>query len=96
MPEPGQHDDVFSWHQATVGPRQLNVSQGYYVNILTHTLVVPDDIQEMTTLICVTDAYIYIDPYGAALGYEDALSWSGHQPATLLSSHAAMLVAASP
>ena len=102
-------------------PLILNVSQGYYINILrvrqagvlsrhrhsgpvhaltlrgkwrylehnwiasagdyafeppgeTHTLVVPDDVTEMATLFHVTGAYIYVDPYGAALGYEDVFT----------------------
>jgi 2,4'-dihydroxyacetophenone dioxygenase len=40
----------------------------------THTLVVPDDIQEMATLFHVTGGYTYIDPYGTALGYEDVFT----------------------
>ena len=102
-------------------PLLLNVSQGYYLNILrvraagvlsrhrhhgpvhaftlrgtwrylehdwvasvgdyafepageTHTLVVPDDVQEMATLFHVTGGYTYIDPYGVALGYEDVFT----------------------
>jgi 2,4'-dihydroxyacetophenone dioxygenase len=102
-------------------PLILNVSQGYYINILrvrasgvlsrhrhggpvhaltlrgrwrylehdwvasagdyafepageTHTLVVPDDVQEMATLFYVTGSYTYVDPYGAALGYEDVFT----------------------
>jgi quercetin dioxygenase-like cupin family protein len=102
-------------------PLLLNVSQGYYINILrvrtsgvlsrhrhhgpvhgftlrgtwrylehdwvasvgdyafepageTHTLVVPDDVQEMATLFHVTGGYTYIDPYGVALGYEDVFT----------------------
>lgn len=37
----------------------------------THTLVVPDDVEEMVTLFHVTGGYTYVDPDGAALGYED-------------------------
>jgi len=102
-------------------PLILNVSQGYYVNILrvrrsgvlsrhrhsgpvhaltlrgkwrylehdwvasagdyafeppgeTHTLVVPDDVQEMATLFHVTGGYTYVDPQGVALGYEDVFT----------------------
>jgi hypothetical protein len=102
-------------------PLILNVSQGYYINILrvrasgvlsrcrhsgpvhaltlrgrwrylehdwvasagdytfepageTHTLVVSDDVQEMATLFHVTGGYTYVDPYGAALGYEDVFT----------------------
>ena len=102
-------------------PLILNVSQGYYINILrvrasgvlsrhrhsgpvhaltlrgkwrylehdwvatvgdyafeppgeTHTLVVPDDVDEMMTLFHVTGNYTYVDPYGLALGYEDVFT----------------------
>lgn len=102
-------------------PLLLNVSQGYYLNILrvrgsgvlsrhrhhgpvhaftlrgtwrylehdwvasagdyafepageTHTLVVPDGVQEMATLFHVTGGYTYVDPYGVALGYEDVFT----------------------
>lgn len=102
-------------------PLILNVSQGYYINILrvrasgvlsrhrhsgpvhaltlrgrwrylehdwvasagdyafepageTHTLVVPDDVDEMATLFHVTGGYTYVDPYGVALGYEDVFT----------------------
>jgi 2,4'-dihydroxyacetophenone dioxygenase len=40
----------------------------------THTLVVPDDVEEMVTLFHVTSGYTYVDPYGVALGYEDAFT----------------------
>lgn len=106
-------------------PLLLNVSQGYYINILrvraagvlsrhrhhgpvhaftlrgtwrylehdwvasagdyafepageTHTLVVPDDAEGMTTLFHVTGGYTYIDPYGVALGYEDVFTKLEH------------------
>jgi quercetin dioxygenase-like cupin family protein len=102
-------------------PLILNVTQGYYINILrvrssgvlsrhrhsgpvhaftlrgkwrylehdwvasagdyafeppgeTHTLVVPDDVQEMATLFHVTGGYTYVDPQGVALGYEDVFT----------------------
>lgn len=102
-------------------PLVLNVSQGYYVNILrvrcsgvlsrhrhsgpvhaftlrgrwhylehdweakpgdyvfeppgeTHTLIVPDDVDEMATLFHVTGGYTYVDPYGKAVGYEDVFT----------------------
>lgn len=102
-------------------PLILNVSQGYYVNILrvrasgvlsrhrhsgpvhaltlrgqwrylehdwvasagdyafeppgeTHTLVVPDGVDEMATLFHVSGSYTYVDPYGVALGYEDVFT----------------------
>ncbi len=40
----------------------------------THTLVVPDDVDEMATLFHVTGGYTYVDPYGAATGYEDVFT----------------------
>jgi 2,4'-dihydroxyacetophenone dioxygenase len=44
----------------------------------THTLVVPDDVQEMATLFHVTGGYIYVDPFGVALGYEDVFTKLEH------------------
>jgi len=102
-------------------PLLLNVSQGYYVNLLrvrragvlsrhrhsgpvhaitlrgrwyylehdwiattgsyafeppgeTHTLVVPDDVEEMVTLFHVTGGYTYVTPDGVAAGYEDVFT----------------------
>lgn len=102
-------------------PLLLNVSQGYYLNLLrvkragvlsrhrhagpvhaftlrgrwyylehdwvaeeggyafeppgeTHTLVVPDDVPDMITLFHVTGGYVYVDPDGNALGYEDVFT----------------------
>ena len=102
-------------------PLVLNVSQGYYLNLLrvrnsgvlsrhrhagpvhaftlrgrwrylehaweavpgsyayeppgeTHTLVVPEDVSEMVTLFHVTGGYVYVDPDGVALGYEDVFT----------------------
>jgi len=102
-------------------PLMLNVSEGYYVNLLrvkragvlsrhrhsgpvhaftlrgrwhylehdwiadegsyafeppgeTHTLVVPEDVPDMITLFHVTGGYVYVDPQGAALGYEDVFT----------------------
>ncbi len=40
----------------------------------THTLVVPDGIEEMVTLFHVTGGYTYVDPEGEALGYEDVFT----------------------
>ena len=40
----------------------------------THTLVVPDDVPEMITLFHVTGGYVYVDPDGVALGYEDVFT----------------------
>lgn len=40
----------------------------------THTLVVPDDVDEMITLFHVTGSYVYVDPDGEAVAYEDAFT----------------------
>lgn len=40
----------------------------------THTLVVPDGCDEMLTLFQVTGALIYVDPHGAAIGYDDVFT----------------------
>lgn len=40
----------------------------------THTLVVPDDVQEMMTLFHVTGGYTYVDPYGTPLAVEDVFT----------------------
>ncbi len=40
----------------------------------THTLVIPDGVEEMVTLFHVTGGYTYVDPYGKALGYEDVFT----------------------
>ncbi|MDP2119269.1 MAG: 2,4'-dihydroxyacetophenone dioxygenase family protein [Hoeflea sp.] len=40
----------------------------------THTLVVPDDVEEMITLFHVTGGYVYVDPQGNAMGYEDVFT----------------------
>jgi quercetin dioxygenase-like cupin family protein len=39
-----------------------------------HTLVVPDDVEEMMTLFHVSGALVYVDPYGTATGYEDVFT----------------------
>ncbi|MDT5064432.1 MAG: 2,4-dihydroxyacetophenone dioxygenase [Mycobacterium sp.] len=40
----------------------------------THTLVVPEDVPEMVTLFHVTGTYVYVDPDGGAVGYEDVFT----------------------
>ena len=40
----------------------------------THTLVVPDDVQEMITLFHITGCMIYVDPWGKQTGYEDVFT----------------------
>lgn len=40
----------------------------------THTLVVPEGCEEMITVFSVGGALIYIDPEGAAIGYDDVFT----------------------
>ncbi len=40
----------------------------------THTLVVPEDCQEMITLFQVTGALIYVSPDGRPIGYDDVFT----------------------
>ena len=40
----------------------------------THTLVVPDDVDEMITYFQVNGVMYYVDPYGEPLGYEDVFT----------------------
>lgn len=40
----------------------------------THTLVVPDDVEEMITLFQVNGIMLYVDPDGRAIGYEDVFT----------------------
>ena len=40
----------------------------------THTLVVPDDVEEMLTLFQVNGVMYYVDPWGKPLGYEDVFT----------------------
>ena len=40
----------------------------------THTLVVPDDVDEMITLFQVTGVMYYVDPWGEPRGYEDVFT----------------------
>jgi 2,4'-dihydroxyacetophenone dioxygenase len=40
----------------------------------THTLVVPEDVEEMITLFQVNGIMLYVDPVGNTLGYEDVFS----------------------
>ncbi|MGR3511628.1 MAG: 2,4'-dihydroxyacetophenone dioxygenase family protein [Paracoccaceae bacterium] len=40
----------------------------------THTLVVPEDVDEMITYFQVNGTMIYVDPYGAVQGYEDVFT----------------------
>lgn len=40
----------------------------------THTLVVPDDVEEMITLFQVNGVMCYVDPWGKVTGYEDVFT----------------------
>jgi 2,4'-dihydroxyacetophenone dioxygenase len=40
----------------------------------THTLVVPDDVEEMITFFQVNGVMYYVDPWGKHLGYEDVFT----------------------
>lgn len=40
----------------------------------THTLVVPDDVDEMITYFQVNGVMYYVDPWGKPLGYEDVFT----------------------
>lgn len=40
----------------------------------THTLVVPDDVEEMITYFQVNGIMYYVDPWGKNLGYEDVFT----------------------
>jgi quercetin dioxygenase-like cupin family protein len=40
----------------------------------THTLVVPDDVEEMITYFQVNGVMCYVDPYGEVMGYEDVFT----------------------
>ena len=40
----------------------------------THTLVVPDDVEEMITYFQVNGVMLYVDPYGKTMGYEDVFT----------------------
>ena len=40
----------------------------------THTLVVPEDVEEMITFFQVNGIMSYVDPWGKLLGYEDVFT----------------------
>jgi len=40
----------------------------------THTLVVPDDVDEMITYFQVNGVMLYVDPFGNTMGYEDVFT----------------------
>ncbi len=43
-----------------------------------HTLVVPEDVEEMVTLFHVSGCYTYVDPFGTTLGLEDVFTKLEH------------------
>jgi hypothetical protein len=40
----------------------------------THTLVVPEDVEEMITLFQVNGVMYYVDPWGKGVGFEDVFT----------------------
>lgn len=40
----------------------------------THTLVVPEDVEEMITMFHVNGMMVYVDPHGAVTGYDDVFT----------------------
>ncbi len=40
----------------------------------THTLIVPDDVEEMITYFQVNGTMLYVDPWGETIGFEDVFS----------------------
>lgn len=40
----------------------------------THTLVVPDDVDEMITMFQVNGVMLYVDPWGKTMGFEDVFT----------------------
>ena len=40
----------------------------------THTLVVPEDVDEMITMFQVNGVMLYVDPMGNTMGYEDVFT----------------------
>ena len=64
--------DIFQWRnrrQELLGPHCAFEPPGE-----THTLVVPEDVEEMITLFHVTGSMIYMDPHGNVTGYEDVFT----------------------
>jgi len=49
----------------------------------THTLVVPDGVEEMVTLFHVTGGYTYVDSYGRGAGIRGCLHQAGERPEAL-------------
>jgi hypothetical protein len=46
----------------------------------THTLVVPDDCDEMLTFFMVHGALVYVDPDGVPTGYDDVFTRRASRP----------------
>lgn len=62
------------WHYLEHDWEAVPMSYAFEPPGETHTLVVPDDVTEMVTLFHVTGGYVYVDPDGVALGYEDVFT----------------------
>lgn len=62
------------WHYLEHDWEAVPMSYAFEPPGETHTLVVPEDVTEMVTLFHVTGGYVYVDPDGAALGYEDVFT----------------------
>uniref|UniRef100_UPI003B522AF8 2,4'-dihydroxyacetophenone dioxygenase family protein n=1 Tax=Roseovarius indicus TaxID=540747 RepID=UPI003B522AF8 len=62
------------WHYLEHNWEALPNSYAFEPPGETHTLVVPEDVNEMVTLFHVSGGYVYVDPQGNALGYEDVFT----------------------
>lgn len=62
------------WHYLEHDWKAVPQSYAYEPPGETHTLVVPEDVDEMITLFHVTGGYVYVDPQGEALAYEDVFT----------------------
>lgn len=68
--------DAIEWKPTTASKGDV-AKEGDYVYELpgeTHTLVVPDDVDEMITYFQVDGVMHYVDPYCKHLGYEDVFT----------------------
>ena len=62
------------WHYLEHDWEAVPMSYAFEPAGETHTLVVPDDVEEMITLFHVTGGYVYVDTQGNAMGYEDVFT----------------------
>ena len=63
-----------SWHYLEHDWEATEGSYVYEPPGETHTLVVPDEVQEMITLFQVNGVMCYVDPFGKIKGYEDVFT----------------------